>query len=132
MKQRLDNYRKSIVLYAQFDWLFDSQLVCRICSPPTYFTRYNSLRAHLRATHRVKDVSDSQIGLYENYTGARNHMIRDEPRQSSSNQMAQASIITAAVAEGRIFVTENPVYISKTQSKDWNMLIITEIYSPKV
>lgn len=47
------------------------QFICRRCAEPTYLVSYDDLRAHLRARHRVKDLLNSEISLYETYPGSR-------------------------------------------------------------
>lgn len=45
--------------------------VCRRCEPPREIRDYNGLRTHLRAAHRIKQVLNSEIVLYEAFQGSR-------------------------------------------------------------
>lgn len=45
--------------------------LCRRCEPPMEIRDYTNLRAHLRAVHRIKQVLNSDIALYEAFPGSR-------------------------------------------------------------
>lgn len=67
---------------------------------------YNSLRAHLRVHHQTRELPWNQIGLYENYPGARHDMVRSDPNAQRPSvlvdEVTQAAMLTAAVNEGKI------------------------------
>lgn len=68
---------------------------------------YNSLRAHLRVHHQTRELPWNQIGLYENYPGARHDMVRSDPNAQRPSvlvdEVTQAAMLTAAVNEGKKF-----------------------------
>lgn len=44
---------------------------CRRCHPAVPLSTYNMLRAHLRAHHRIVELANSDVSLYETYPGSR-------------------------------------------------------------
>lgn len=69
----------------------DFQLICRMCVPHVFFTRYNALRAHIRAQHNMRDLPDSQISLFENYPGARFDLNRHERSEGNTDTRSESS-----------------------------------------
>lgn len=45
--------------------------MCRRCDVAPRFTSYSLLRAHLRAQHRIVQLPNSEVGMYEAYPGSR-------------------------------------------------------------
>lgn len=72
--------------------------------PHVFFMAYNTLRAHLRVHHQMRELPWSQIGLYENYVGARHEMIRPESNAQRPpvrvDETTQTALVSAAVSEG--------------------------------
>lgn len=47
--------------------------LCRRCANAPTFSSYNNLRAHLRAMHRVTQLPNSDLALYETFPGSRHY-----------------------------------------------------------
>lgn len=57
-------------------------LTCRICQPHIGFFRYSVFRAHIRASHQIKSISNACMRQFESYPNALADVIRDTPRDT--------------------------------------------------
>lgn len=70
--------------------------VCRRCRHQPQFVSYNLLRAHLRVTHRITELLNSDVSMYETYPGSRfsqppfsNDGAVGDPQPSNVDQLIQ-------------------------------------------
>lgn len=52
-------------------------LICRICRPHIGFWRYSVFRAHIRAQHQIKNITNANLRQFETYPGSSAQVIRD-------------------------------------------------------
>lgn len=75
---------------------------CRRCVQAPRFSTYNTLRAHLRTQHNVRQLSDDDITLYEVYAGSRFTQppyLNTDGRQEAGSTNQSTAFENAKIAE---------------------------------